>query len=299
MRTQKAIEVFLSSRIAANLSPITIDWYRDKLERFARSCPELPEQPEPVEAFLASVKGSSETKHAHFRALKALYRFIHERFDAPNPIAKVAPPRRPKKVMPTLEPSEAMRLLNSASDLRARAILSLLVDSGLRSSEVASLRKQDIQTETLTVRGKCGQRQVPISEETRRLLLAFMARDGRDQHVFLGHKGPLTRHGIYYIVRSHMEKAGIEGPKLGGHRIRHAFGKGYLENGGDIRSLQEIMGHASITTTQKYTALNLNNIIAQHHRFTPLRAAHAAAQESFFDSQAVREAEEILAKKEK
>ncbi|GAJ16173.1 unnamed protein product, partial [marine sediment metagenome] len=59
-----------------------------------------------------------------------------------------------------------------------------------------------------------------------------------------------------------MRKAGIHGPKLGSHRLRHAFGKGYLVNGGDVRSLQEIMGHENIATTQKYANLNLSDTIA-------------------------------------
>lgn len=296
MRTQKAIVDFLNSRIAANLSPITIEWYRDKLERFARSCPRLPKEPRPIHAFLASLSCSPETKHAHFRALKAFFRFISDCCQASNPMVKVAPPRCPKKIMPTMEPHEAMELLNSASGLRERAILSLLVDTGLRSGEVASLRRQDIKTDTVRVCGKCGEREVPISDWTRRLLLTLIAQDGKGKYVFLGHKGPLTRHGIYHIVRTHMTKIGIEGPKLGGHRIRHAFGKGYVVNGGDLRSLQKIMGHSNITTTEKYAALNLSDIIALHHKFTPLRAARAAAQGSFPDtSLAIKEAEEIVA----
>ncbi|GAH82748.1 unnamed protein product, partial [marine sediment metagenome] len=76
------------------------------------------------------------------------------------------------------------------------------------------------------------------------------------------------------------------------------FGKGYLVNGGDIRSLQQIMGHANISTTEKYASLNLNDVVIKHHKFTPLRAAHAAAQESLFDtSTVVREAEAILKEK--
>jgi len=298
VRTEQATNNFLDSRTAANLSPVTITWYRDKLRRFAQACPELPEEPSPVEAFLSKVQGSPENRHAYFRALRAFYRFINARYGTANPMEKVTPPRCPKKVMATLEPEESMKLLNSASDLRARTILTLFVDSGMRSGEVASLRKQDIKTETVTVRGKCGQREVPISDETRRLLLTLIAQDGNDEYVFLGHKGHLTRHGIYHIVRAHMEKTGIPGPKLGGHRIRHAFGKGYLVNGGDLRSLQKLMGHANISTTEKYAALNLTDVITKHQRFTPLRAAHAAAQESFFDTHlAIKEAEAILKEK--
>ncbi|GAI76517.1 unnamed protein product, partial [marine sediment metagenome] len=142
--------------------------------------------------------------------------------------------------------------------------------------------------------GKTGWREVPISDETRRLLLQIAA-ISPDDHVFHGHKGPITRHLIYAIVRRHMEQVGIKGPKLGPHRIRHGFGKNFLMSGGDLRSLQEIMGHADVKTTEKYASLNLTDIIKKHQKFSPLRAAHAAAQESFLDKiKAVEEAEVIV-----
>ncbi|GAH65663.1 unnamed protein product, partial [marine sediment metagenome] len=131
--------------------------------------------------------------------------------------------------------------------------------------------------ETVVVYGKTGWREVPISEETRRLLLQVAAKSP-DEHVFHGHKGPITRFCIYRTVREHMEKAGIKGPKLGPHRIRHAFGKNYLTEGGDLRSLQEIMGHTDIKTTQKYAALNLTDIIKKHRKFTPPRLRRSSGQ---------------------
>ncbi|MBA7602291.1 Tyrosine recombinase XerC [subsurface metagenome] len=314
MKTQMAVDDFLRSRQARNLSPITIAWYREKLQLFARLCPELPEEPGPIEEHLATIQGVPETRHAHFRALRAFFKFVSERYEPasrkkrlPNPMTKVAPPRCPKKVMTTLEPDETMRLLlssssslllsSSSSSLRDKALLTLLIDTGIRTSEAAGLRKQDIKTSTVRVRGKTGEREIPISEETKGLLLTLSAQD-KGEYIFNGHKGPLGRHGVYRIVNAHMKKAGISGPKLGGHRLRHAFGKGYLVNGGDLRSLQQIMGHANITTTEKYAALTLDDTIKKHHQFTPLRAAHAAAQESFLDKvEAVREAEEILERK--
>lgn len=299
MRTQAAIDEFLHSCIAANLSPVTIAWYTTKLGYFANSCPKVPKKPGEIVEFLAGIQGEPETKHAYYRALKVFYRFFRRRYNFPNPIELIDPPRCPRKVMATLEADQTMRLLNSASNLRDRTILTLLVDTGMRSAEEAGLLKQDIKAETVIVRGKTGEREIPISDETRRLLLSLIASNSsEDDHVFQGHKGPLTRHGVYRIVSAHMIKAGIQGPKLGGHRIRHAFGKGYLVNGGDLRSLQEIMGHANITTTEKYTALAMHDVIEKHHKFSPLQAAHAAAQESFFDGgQAMKEAEEILAGK--
>ena len=294
MRTELALQEFLASRIAANLSPATIEWYKDRLLPFAKSCHDLPRRPEPIEQFQATVQGSPETKFDVYRALKTFFRFISKRHRKPNPMDAINPPRRPKTLMATLEANELMRLLHSAQDPRDRAILTLIMDNGVRASEVSSLLKHNIKQETVVVYGKTGWREVPISDETGRLLLQI-ATTSPDDHVFHGHKGPITRHLIYAIVRRHMEQAGIKGPKLGPHRIRHAFGKNYLVEGGDLRSLQEIMGHADVKTTEKYASLNLTDIVKKHHKFSPLRAAHAAAQESFFDKdEAVREAEEIL-----
>jgi len=298
MRTEQAIREFLASRIAANLSPATIEWYKDRLLPFARSCPTLPRRPEPVECFLAEVQGSPETKYDVYRALKTFFKFMSSRHRLPNPMDAIKPPRRPRTLMPTLEIGELMRLLNSAESLRDRAVITLLVDCGLRAGEVCSLLKHNIKQETIIVHGKIGWREVPISEETRRLLLQ-VAVLSPDDYVFHGHKGPITRHLIYAIVRRALEKAGIKGPKLGPHRLRHAYGKNFLVEGGDLRSLQEIMGHADIETTQKYATLNLTDIVKKHQKFSPLRAAHAAAQESLFDKESIlREAEQLLTNKE-
>ena len=298
MRTEVALQEIVASRIAANLSPATISWYKDRLLPFARSCPSLPRRPEPVECFLAEVQGSPETKYDVYRALKTFFKFMSSRHRLPNPMDAIKPPRRPRTLMPTLEIGELMRLLNSAESLRDRAVITLLVDCGLRAGEVCSLLKHNIKQETIIVHGKIGWREVPISEETRRLLLQ-VAVLSPDDYVFHGHKGPITRHLIYAIVRRALEKAGIKGPKLGPHRLRHAFGKNFLVDGGDLRSLQEIMGHADIETTQKYATLNLTDIVKKHQKFSPLRAAHAAAQESLFDKESIlREAEQLLTNKE-
>ena len=295
MKTQAAINEFLQSRSGKNLKPSSIAWYEDRLLPFAKSCPSLPHRPEPIEQFLAIVQGSPETKFDVYRALKTFFRFISSRRRLLNPMDAINPPRRPKTLMATLEANELMMLLQSAQDPRDRAILTVIMDNGVRADEVCSLLKHNIKQETVVVYGKTGWREVPISDETRRLLLQIAA-TSPDDHVFHGHKGPITRHLIYAIVRRHMEKAGIKGPKLGPHRLRHAFGKNYLVEGGDLRSLQEIMGHANIKTTEKYASLNLTDIIKKHRKFSPLRATHAVAQGSLFSDNLVREAEAVLVK---
>lgn len=297
MKTLAAIQSFLYSRRSLNLRPTTINWYRKNLNRFASFCSELPMEPEPIEEFLVKVVSDEkdESRHAHYRTLRALYRFTCKRHRLPNPMEFVDPPRRRNKVRPTLTSQEMMLLLHQAQSLRDRSILSLFIDSGARCGEAASLRKQDIFEDHIKVDGKTGQREIPISDETRRLLLALVADDSNTEFVFRGQRGPLTTSGIYQLVKRHMRKAGITGSKLGPHRIRHGFGKQWIKNGGDTRSLQEIMGHASISTTEIYVTLSRDEVVAKHRQFTPLRSAHAAAQESFLDtSAALKEAEEIL-----
>ena len=300
MKTLAAIQSFLYNRRSLNRRPRTINWYERNLGRFASFYPDkLPTKPEAIEEFLAGVvpHEKDETRHGYYRTLKALYRFIFKRHRLPNPMDLIEPPTRRKKVMPTLTSHEMMQLRAQAGCLRDEAVLSLFIDSGVRVGEAASLRRQNIFEDLIRVTGKTGEREIPISDETRRLLLALVENNGNSEYVFQGQRGPLTTSGIYRIIRSCMSRAGIAGPKLGSHRIRHAFGKHYIRNGGDTRSLQKIMGHANITTTELYVELASEEIIAKHHQFTPLRSTHAAAQHSLFDTekvQAVKEAEEIV-----
>jgi len=290
MKTEASVSEFLNSR---DVSPATLSWYKQKLTRFANSCPDLPDGPAPIESFLATFNLMPWTKHAYFRTLRAFFRFISRRHKVPNPMGDILPPRRPKKVMPTLQAHELMSLLASASTLRDRLVLTLLIDTGVRTAEVVNLRKQDVNRHTIIVNGKTGEREVPISEETARLL-AVVASQSPDQFVFHGRTGHLSRKGIYHIVAKHMQRAGISGPKLGGHRIRHAFGRNYLMAGGDLRSLQKLMGHTNIQTTEQYTSLDLSDLTAKHNQFTPLKLAHAAAQGELFKQEALEEAEAIF-----
>ncbi len=294
MRTEQAFREFINSRISANLSPRAIEWYEDRLGPFVKFCAAFPRRPEPVEEFLASVRGSPVTKLDTFNALKTFFKFICLRHRIPNPMELVAPPHRPKVRMATLELCELAMLLQPADCLRDRALLNLIIDTAVRAGEVCSLLKHNIKQETIIVQGKTGWREVPISEETKELLLRLAAESSDDYVFHDDHGNPISRFSIYRIVRKYMERAAIKGPKLGSHRLRHAFGKNFLVQGGDLRSLQEIMGHADIETTQKYASLNLTDIVRKHQKFSPLKAAHAAARENLFATEALREAEEIL-----
>ncbi len=298
INTRQEIQSFLENRQALSRCSSTVEWYERNLSRFAARCPELPMEPEPIDAFLAQVVPAKqdELRHAYYRSLKAFYHFVCRRKRLQNPMDFIDSPTRRKKVKQTLKAVQMFNLLNLARGLRDKVLFHVFIDTGARASEAASLLKANVHEDTILVDGKTGQRELPISDATRRLLLELMATDGKSEYVFLNSRGrPLTRYGIYYIISGYMKLAGIDGPKIGSHRLRHGFGKNYLVNGGDIRSLQKIMGHASITTTQGYAELAIEELVAMHHKFTPLRSAYGAAQGSFLDTRsAVREAETIL-----
>ena len=301
MNTAAAVQSFIYSRRSLNRRPATIKWYERNLRRFIAFSEELPMEPEPIEQFLAEVvpDEQEQTRHGYYRTLKALYRFTCRRRRLLNPMDLIDPPARHKKVKASLTAQELMMLLTKPPGVRDMALLTLFVDSGCRAGESASLRKQNIFDGYVVVEGKTGQRFAFISEETRRLLLNLVAsNNGSSDYVFLGQRGALTTSGIYRIVSKYLKAANISPPKMGPHRLRHAFGKNYILNGGDTRSLQEIMGHKNISVTEEYVELSQKDVQGKHHQFTPLRSAHAAAQGSLFTDdaarQALEEAEKIL-----
>ncbi len=299
MKTMEAAELFLNSRKALNRSIKTRKWHEGNLKRFAAFSSELPTEPEPIDAFLAAFPSEQdENRHGHYRTIRALYRFLYRRRKiSSNPMDFIEPPKRTAKIQPTLEPGEMLLLSIQAQNPRDKGIIQLLFDNGVRASELCGLKKQNIFNDYILVEGKEGQRIVPISEDTRRLLVSLFI--PKSDYIFRGKKyAPLTIWGLYKIVRKYLEKIGIHGRKLGPHRLRHTVGKTFLENGGDIRTLQKIFGHADVKTTQIYSNLANKEIIAKHHQFTPLRALNSAAQENMFENNtAIKEAEEILKEK--
>lgn len=268
MESKQAVEMFLARCRAKRLAGKTMKWYRWILERFAALFAELPTRPEEIEAYLTEVKGGDETVHGHYRVLRALYRFLEQRQSAANPVRMVEAPRRQKKVHRVLDIPEQAMLMAMANSRRDLAILTLFLDTGIMVSEMASIRTWDINGSTIRVSGKTGEREVPISPETRELLKAI----GDDEHVFLGHKGPLTKWGIACVVRRHMEAAGLQGKKLGPHTLRHTSATQFIENGGDPFSLQEILGHSTLDMTRRYVQMAKDKVRRQHAKYSALRS---------------------------
>jgi integrase/recombinase XerD len=185
-----------------------------------------------------------------------------------NPAAEVALPRRTRKLPRTLSPGEAERLIAAANGtspraLRDRALVELLYGAGLRVSEAVGLAKNAVDLDDRLVRviGKGDkERVVPVGRPAVEALRRYLARgrpflDRRHRpDLFLNAKGgALTRAGAFLILRRLAETAGLEPGRVHPHLLRHSFATHLLEGGADLRSVQELLGHADLGTTELYT----------------------------------------------
>jgi site-specific recombinase XerD len=195
-----------------------------------------------------------------------------------NPMNQITA-RKPKQKVPySLTTTEMAWILTIPMPTRDRTLINLILDTGIRISEALNLCHGDIRDEYITVDGKTGQREIPISQEVRGQLHALGSRG----KVFKSYKGDLKYDGAYKIIRTILQRAGIQAKKWGPHTIRHTFGRQYIAGGGDLVSLQRLMGHTNIATTRIYAELDLRDITAQHTKYTPLRAAQRSAQGLLF-----------------
>ena len=297
MRVQKAKNSFLEAKLG--LSPRTLEQYCQALDYLERECPKLPKKPQPIRSALNKVK-SVWVRDAYWRVWRAFFRWCWWEYDIPDPMARVQRPK-PDEIEPrVLEPEELSLVLAAADKLRDKTIVALALDSGVRASEFGRVCILDIGRDTIWLWGKGRKRlKVPISYETRQLLQLLIDQDGKrgpQSLLFTGNNGqPLSRFAVYRIVRRCIDRAGIAGPKRGPHLLRHSLATNFLADGGDVFSLQKIMRHTDIGTTQKYIHLTVRTVVRCHHEHSPLGAALRGAQGMLFSHDLVREAEAIVA----
>jgi integrase/recombinase XerD len=215
---------------------------------------------------------SAATLGRKVACLRSFYRHLRrEEVIDHDPTAELRGPRKTQRLPRVLSREEVARLLSEPRGtdpraLRDRALLELLYACGLRVSEAVSLQLADVDLEEamLRARGKGSkERLVPVGSRAVSALRAYRAR-GRpvlvrvraEKSLFLNHRGsPLTRQGLYKIVQSHARRAGLD-ERMSPHTLRHSFATHLLAGGCDLRSLQEMLGHADLATTQLYTQLS-------------------------------------------
>ena len=267
------VESFLAL-LAARRAPRTVEAYTRDLRLIAAYLgkPVGQASSEELETYVAQLRAdglSAATIARRTAAARSFFRhqqLVGARPD--NPAAAVELPRRPRRLPRTLSAGEVERLIGAANgvaprDLRDRALAELLYGAGLRVSEAVGLDRGGVDLEERVVRviGKGGkERIVPVGRQAVAALRRYLARgrpylDRRHRpELFLNAKGgPLTRAGAFLVLRRLAGKAGLEPERIHPHLLRHSFATHLLEGGADLRSVQEMLGHADLATTELYT----------------------------------------------
>lgn len=234
--------------------------------------------------FLQKRGRATATVSRHLAALKSFYHFLlREKYIENDPTANLESPKIEKKLPRILAVNEVELLLNQPKGseparLRDKAMLELLYATGIRVSELISLDVNHINVDMGYIKcfGKGSkERIVPVGSFARRCVDEYLLK-GRaklvkvkaEQALFVNQHGRrLTRQGFWKIIKKYGKRAGIA-KEITPHTLRHSFATHLLENGADLRSVQEMLGHADITTTQIYTHLTkgrLREVYAKSH----------------------------------
>lgn len=286
-----AAEAFLLElRVERGLSPLTIAAYRRDLAQFGASVGRAGDwraDPEPARRFLASVRAAGRRGSTLARkaaALRAFYGFALREGIATRDVATLLEAPRPGSYLPdVLGPDEVARILDAPSPedpagIRDAAILELLYACGLRVSELTGLDLARLDLPGLQVRviGKGNrERRVPMGEPARDRLHRYLAGPRAEwtaerptPAVFVSRRGHrLGREAVWRIVGRWSRAAGVP-ERVTPHTFRHSFATHLLEGGADLRVVQALLGHASITTTQLYTHLTgerVREVYARSH----------------------------------
>ena len=214
-------------------------------------------------------------------ALRSFFRYmVREGALSANPAEGVATPKRNRYLPKTLSVDEATALMERGHGatllaLRDRAILELLYSSGLRVSELTGLNVSglDLREQLVRVLGKGRkERIVPVGRKAHEALTAYLEARGAvgdDQPLFINHRGGrLTPRSVQRHLKVRLLKAGVL-KDISPHALRHSFATHLLDGGADLRAIQELLGHASLSTTQRYTQVSVDQLMAVYDRAHP------------------------------
>lgn len=287
--SQRALADFLVYLgVELQVSPHTVAAYRSDLQRFLRQQPSIPER-DAIDRHLGSLlAGHAPASVARAAAaIRGFYRFLHAEGLADDDVAEgLLGPKLERKLPKALSRKAVARLLDHSPDdplgVRDLAMLHVLYATGCRVGEVVALRTTSVIAEHRLLRafGKGNkERLVPIADralelvqryasEVRPELRARARRDPGDV-LFLSRTGrPLDRVRVFQVVRAACERAGLQ-VACSPHALRHSFATHLVAGGADLRSVQEMLGHASLQTTQIYTHVDHERLRSVHQRLHP------------------------------
>jgi len=289
MRKQIA-DFLLHLRNEKNVSAHTERGYRSDLEQLAeflgdRDLAGIGHQD--LRQFLGHLIARKVKKSSLARKLSAVRAFFkyldREGVVSGNPARLIATPKQDKRLPAVLTVDDALRLMNApegdaVDGLRDRAVLETLYSTGIRASELIGINFEDINRNDhlIRIRGKGRkERIVPVGSKALAAIDAYAARkndkakDEKDESVFTGPSGKrLTARTVQRILGNYRKKLGLS-QKASPHTLRHSFATHLLESGADLRAIQELLGHASLSTTQRYTQVNLDSLMETYDKAHP------------------------------
>ncbi|WP_182336159.1 tyrosine recombinase XerC [Stenotrophomonas acidaminiphila] len=275
-----AVEAFLSYlQVERRMSAHTLDAYRRDLAALAQWCDAqgagepLALTTDQLRAFIAAGhrRGlSPRSLQRRLSAIRSFYAWLLKRGTiGSSPAAGLRAPKAPRKLPQVLDADEAVRLVELPTDaplgLRDRALLELFYSSGLRLSELCALRWRDIDLASamVLVHGKGNrERTVPVGSHAMAALLAWRKDSGgaNDGPVFPGRGGgAISQRAVQIRIKQLAQRQGLF-KHVHPHMLRHSFASHILESSGDLRGVQELLGHADIATTQIYTHLDFQHL---------------------------------------
>ena len=274
-----------------NVSPHTLRSYHSDLEQLStflgdKELSAVDHQT--LRRFIAHLMQGEVKKSSIARKLSAIrtfFRYLNrEGILTSNPARLVATPRREQRLPAVLTADDAIRLMESPKAkkpadhdtmLRDRAVLETLYSTGIRASELIGMNREDIDRHDglIRIRGKGRkERIVPVGTKALDAIDAYLGRLAGSSDiaaVFLGPSGKrLTARTVQRILQNHRKQLGLQ-QKASPHTLRHSFATHLLESGADLRAIQELLGHASLSTTQRYTHVNLDSLMEVYDKAHP------------------------------
>ena len=305
LHIEKLIEGFRISCQTENKSPKTIEWYISFLTRFrlfleSNSYPTnvIELNRNYVRSFILYLQQeaktprtnkplSGSTVQGYIRTLKVFFAWLlREDYIDSNPMTRIPLPRSSVKLINTFSKEQIDQLLSlchasNGSGFRNLTIILLLLDTGIRVNELVNIDCGDVDLTSgfITIRKAKGNRErvVPIGSVVQKAIWKYINQHrpepltDRITSLFLCENGlPLRKNGVQQMLRRCGKAAGLSGVRCSPHTFRHSFAKNYLLNGGDIFSLQKILGHSSLASVRVYLNLFAIDLKKQHQHFSPV-----------------------------
>ena len=297
MKLSRALDYFYNSIIADGKAEVTLVWYQQRLKRLYAFLGDIDIESVTINdlrGFVVSLRAkksvwgdnsfhptcarslSVATIHSYVRAVKRLFNWLE--FEgyittAENPAIRLKKPKLPKSEPKNITAEDFRALLGAVNSTkfpeRNRAILLFLADTGVRVGGLVGLRVQDLKlSENMAMVTEKGlkSRYVFFGDETKEALQQYLdVRASSSEYLWIGQRGRLTISGVRVVLRRLTKIAGVTG-RTNAHAFRHFFAKRYLQNGGDLATLADLMGHSDVVVTKNSYSIFLTDELKRKHK---------------------------------